>query len=107
MLKAEFLEMEKHICKDYEKNFIIKHYNSKRENAFEFGRRLVREGWFLSYFEDVENFLKKLYGEEYDEKIYKTKNGEFRYKNGEVYVWTVYTNKIAKVIEKIIKEAGL
>lgn len=112
MRKAEFLRVKEHILSfydsdDYEKDFILLHYNSKIENAFDFGRRLAREGWFLEYFEDAENFLRELYGENFDEKIYRTKNGEFRYKNGEVYVWTVYANKIAKAIEKMIEEAGL
>lgn len=109
MQKAEFLKIENHILDffDGDEKLLLECYNPKTENAFEFGRRLVNHGFFGVYFEDAEDFLKELYGENFDEKIYKTKNGEFRYKNGEVYVWTVYTNKIAKVIEKMIKEAGL
>lgn len=112
MLKAEFLKIENHILdffdgdfEKFKKQFEV--FLEKEENAYRVGEIMVSRGFFEVYFEDAENFLKELYGENFDENIYRTKNCEFRYKNGEVYVWTVYKNKLAKVIEKMFKEAGL
>lgn len=112
MRKAEFSKIKNHILDFFDGDFeeLKKQFEvclKQEKNAYKVGEEMVSHGLFEVYFEDAEKFLRELYGENFDEKIYKTKNGEFRYKNGEVYVWTIYANKIAKAIEKMIKEAGL
>ena len=110
MRNEEFQKIKKHIEAFYEgeKNAIkiLEHTKKalKIENDFECAIKMVDVGEFEAYIEDAEKFLKELYGEEYDENIYKTKKGDFRIKNGEVYIWAVYKNKIASALVKMAKE---
>ena len=110
MRNEEFQKIKKHIeafCgseKDAIK--ILEHTKKalKIENDFICAMKMVEFGEFEVYIEDAETFLKELYGEEYDEEIYKTKKGDFRTKNGEVYVWTVYKIKIGRAFMKMMEE---
>ena len=76
----------------------------KIENNFLCAIKMVDCGEFEVYYEGVEKFLEELCGEEYVEQFYKTKKGDFRVKNGEVYLWTVYKNKIARALVKMVEE---
>ena len=110
MRNEEFQKIKKHIeafCggeKDAIEFFEHTKKALKIENDFLCAIKMVDYGEFEVYFEDAEKFLKELYGEEYVEKIYKTKKGDFRIKNGEVYLWTVYKNKIAQAFMKMMEE---
>lgn len=51
--------------------------------------------------------LKWVYGDEFDESKYITKNGDWRLKNNERYIWVIYKAKIAKAIEIMEKKGEL
>ena len=114
MRNEEFQKIKKHIEALYggEKNAIkiLEHTKKalKIENNFICAIKMVDYGEFEVYFEDAEKLLKELYGEEYVEKIYKTKKGDFITKNGEengeVYLWTIYKNKIAQAFVKMVRQ---
>ena len=110
MRNEEFQKIKKHIeafCgseKDAVESLEHAKKSFRMENDFVAAKKMVECGEFEVYYEGVEKFLKELYGEEYREDIYKTKKGDFRTKNGEVYVWTIYKNKIALALAKMGRE---
>lgn len=67
-------------------------------------QKLVRDGFFNCYISQVLDTLKEVYGDEYKPETYLTKNGDLKYRNGEPYCWTIYINKMAMAIEKLVKE---
>ena len=62
---------------------------------------------FDIHYEQVLNTLRDVYGNDFDESKYVTKDREYRYKNGEVYCWKTYKAKIAKTIELMEKKGEL
>ena len=60
--------------------------------------RLVEGGNFGVSYEDAFDDLKSIYGDNFKESTYKTKAGDWKYKDGEAYVWTTYKYKLAKAI---------
>lgn len=69
--------------------------------------RLVQNGGFAVYYTQVEEDMRGIYGDEYDESRYRKKSGEFKTKNGDVYIWSVYQHLLALAIEKMVKQAGV
>lgn len=65
---------------------------------------LVRDGFFNCYLSQVLDTLKEVYGDEYKPETYLTKNGDLKYRNGEPYCWTIYINKMAMAIKKMVEE---
>lgn len=65
---------------------------------------LVRDGFFDCYYAQVLDTLKDVYGDEYKQKIYLRKDGDTKFRNGEAYCWTVYVNKMAMAIKKMVEE---
>lgn len=108
MRKAEFQFFKNHILDFFDGDFEqlkkqVKIYHQEK-SYYRIGLKLAGSGFFDVYYVQCEKTLKKLYGEKYNENIYKTKKGDFRIKNGEIYIWTVYQNKIAKAIEKMMED---
>lgn len=68
---------------------------------------MCQYGLFDVYFSDCLETLKEIYGDEFDENKYITKNREWRWKNNECYLWTVYKAKIAKTIEIMEKKGEI
>jgi len=65
---------------------------------------MCQYGLFDVYYDQCLETLKNVYGDEFDESKYITKDRQWRWKNNDAYIWTVYKAKIAKTIEKMIKE---
>ena len=65
---------------------------------------LVRDGFFDCYYAQVLDTLKDVYGDEYKQKTYLRKDGDMKFKNSEAYCWTVYVNKMAMAIKKMVEE---
>lgn len=65
---------------------------------------MCQYGLFDVYYDQVLDTLKEVYGDEFDERKYITKDRQWRWKNNEAYIWTVYKAKIAKTIEIMIKK---
>lgn len=68
------------------------------ESNFRKAQRLVEGGSLGIYPEDAFDALKEIYGDNFNQDIYLNKDGSWRYKDGEPYVWTVYKNKIAMAL---------
>ena len=66
--------------------------------------QLVRDGFFVCYYSQVLDTLKEVYGDEYKPETYFNKDETLKYRAGEAYCWTIYVNKMALAIEKLIKE---
>lgn len=60
---------------------------------------MCQYGLFDCYYSQCLNTLKEVYGDEFDESKYITKDGQWRWRNGDAYIWTVYKSKICKTIE--------
>lgn len=88
----------------------IKTYKKLREsNGTIWGavQTMVQYGVFDVYHSQVIDTLKHIYGDDFKESVYFTKNGDYREKNNETYCWTVYKNKICRTIETMIKKGEL
>lgn len=68
--------------------------------------RWVEGGGAAVYYDDVYEDLKSIYGEKFKESTYKTKSGDWKYKDGEPYVWTIYKAKLAKAIADELDKEG-
>ena len=64
-------------------------------------------GVFDVYYSQCFGTLAEVYGDEFDESKYLTKDRQWRYRNGECYVWTVYKDKICRTIEMMVKKGEL
>lgn len=65
---------------------------------------LVRDGFFVCYYSQILDVFKEIYGDEYKPKTYFKKDETLKYRAGETYCWTVYVNKMALAIKKLIEE---
>lgn len=77
-----------------------------RQNTINAGgiERYIRRGGFACYYSQALDELKEVYKEDFDEKKYFNKDGSWKWKNGEAYVWTVYVWKMRLAIEKLLNE---
>lgn len=64
-------------------------------------------GLFDCYYDQCLESLKEVYGDEFDESKYFTKDRQLRWRKNEAYVWTVYKAKIYKTIEMMIKKGEI
>ena len=67
-------------------------------------------GAAISYYDAFQD-LKSIYGDNFKPETYLTKggseeNGDWKYRNDEAYVWTIYKAKLAQVIEKEMEKQG-
>lgn len=67
-------------------------------------KELATSGFFACDYAQILDVLKEIYGDEYKPETYINKNGTLKTKNGETYLWTVYINKMAMAIKKLMKE---
>lgn len=67
-------------------------------------KELATSGFFACDYAQVLDVLKEIYGDEFKRETYINKNGTLKTKNGETYLWTVYINKMAMAINKLMKE---
>ena len=65
------------------------------DSNFRKAQRLVEGGSLGVSIDDAFNGLKSIYGDDFNPNVYLNKDGSYKYKNGEPYVWTIYKNKIA------------
>lgn len=68
---------------------------------------MCQYGLFDVYYDQVLDTLKEVYGDEFDESKYITKDRQWRWKNNDAYIWTTYKAKIAKTIEIMIKKGEI
>ena len=66
------------------------------------GAEFIDGGGLAIYYNEIEEDLRAVYGDDFDRDIYFTKAGELRTKGGEVYLWTIYREKFGKVIDEIL-----
>lgn len=62
-------------------------------------KQMAQDGCFACYYDSVIEVLKDVYGDDFKESTYFTKDGDYRWKNDECYCWTVYKHKVALTIE--------
>lgn len=70
-------------------------------------KQMVQDGCFDCYYDSVIDTLKTVYGDDFKEDVYFTKDGSYRWKNDECYCWTVYKHKVALTIETMEKKGLL
>lgn len=68
------------------------------ESNYQKALKSVEAGNFGISYDDCYRDLKSIYGKQFKESTYLTKSGEYKYKDGEPYVWTIYKAKIAKAL---------
>ena len=76
-------------------------------NIYQAADTMCQYGCFDVYFNDCLETLKEVYGDNFDESKYITKDGQWRYKNNEAYVWVVYKAKIDRTIYEMYKKGEL
>jgi len=69
----------------------------------------VKGGCYGIAHQHAYNDLKKVYGDEFKDSVYIKKGGtadlnEWRYKNGEPYVWVVYYHQLAQALATYFKK---
>ena len=65
------------------------------------GAEFIDGGGLAIYYDDIEEDLLAVYGDDFDRYIY-SKAGDLRIKGGEVYLWTIYKGKFGAVIDEIL-----
>ena len=88
----------------------LKTYKKLREsNGTTWGaaQTMVQRGVFDCCHSSVMDTLRYVYGDDFKESVYLTKDGEYREKNNETYCWTVYKAKIARTIEIMEKKGEI
>lgn len=115
MTKLEYEKFKEHVLGFYESPKELKeeveHY---KNDLYECGgtvfgavEKMCQYGCFDVYHSDCLETLKEVYGDDFDESKYLTKDGAWRYKNNEAYVWTVYKAKVARAIYEMYKKGEL
>ena len=66
------------------------------------GAEFIGGGGLAIYYNEIEEDLRAVYGDDFDRDIYFTKAGDLRTKGGEVYLWTIYKGKFGAVIDEIL-----
>lgn len=113
MRTVEYNNFKSHILDYMDKQELadtLAHYKTLREsNGTLWGTvdTMCQYGLFDVYYDQVLDTLKEVYGDKFDESKYITKNRQWRWKNNEAYIWTVYKAKIAKTIETMVKKGEL
>ena len=77
------------------------------DSTYQRAKQLVQDGAFECYYDGVIDVLKTVYGDDFKEDVYFTKDGSYRWKNDECYCWTVYKHKVALTIETMEKKGLL
>lgn len=70
------------------------------DSNFRKAQKLVEGGSLGVSINDAYEGLKSIYGDDFKESTYLNKDGSWKYKDGEPYVWTIYKNKLAMALSK-------
>lgn len=112
MKLAEYEKFKEHILgsmdiEDLKANLEIIAKICVCDSTYQRAKQLVQDGAFECYYDGVIDVLKTVYGDDFKEDVYFTKSGDYRFKNGECYAWTVYKHKVALTIETMEKKGLL
>ena len=114
MRKLEYEKFKEHILGYMTKEELKEEVEHYKKDLYECGgtifgaaSTMCQYGCFDVYYEDCFETLKDIYGDDFNESIYKTKDGDWRWKNNETYCWTVYKAKIARTIYEMYKKGEL
>ena len=66
------------------------------------GAEFIDGGGLAVYYNEAEEDLRAVYGDDFERDVYFTKTGELRTKGGEVYLWTIYKGKFGAVVDEIL-----
>ena len=66
------------------------------------GAEFIDGGGLAVYYNEIEEDLRAVYGDDFERDEYFTKTGELRTKGGEVYLWTIYKGKFGAVVDEIL-----
>ena len=94
MTKKEYENWKEHILSYMSLDDIranIKGLDYTRGNTYTKALKMVQAGFFACYYK-------------FDESIYFTKKNEWKWRNGECYVWTIYKAKVALTINKMLND---
>lgn len=78
----------------------LKAVGNPEDTYFTRGQKLVEGGDFAITPQDAFDDLKSIYGDSFKPETYLNKDGSWKYKNGEPYVWTTYKNKIGMMLDQ-------
>ena len=67
------------------------------------GAEFIEGGGLAVYYNETEEDLRAVYGDDFERDVYFTKTGELRTKGGEVYLWTIYKGKFGAVVDEILE----
>lgn len=112
MKKVEYEKFEKLVLDSISKEDLkstLETYGKMRglDTTYLRAKQMVQDGCFDCYYSQVIDDLQWVYGDDFKEDVYFTKDGELRWKNDECYCWTVYEHKIALTIETMEKKGLL
>lgn len=115
MKKVEFEKFVEHILghfdgKEEDLKSCIERYKEDRDSGGTLNGAIdlmCQYGVFDVYYDDVEETLRDIYGEDYDSSKYFNKDGSWKFRNGENYIWTIYKSKITTTINKMIEKEML
>lgn len=112
MKKLEYEKFKEHILssmdiEDLKANLETYGKLSGCDSTYQRAKQMVQYGSFECYFSGVIDVLKDVYGDDFKEDVYFTKDGDYRWKNDECYCWTVYKHKVALTIETMVKKGEL
>lgn len=112
MKKVEYEKFKEHILgsmdiEDLKANLQSEKTRCYCDCTYTKAKQMVQDGFFECYYAGVIEVLKDIYGDDFKEDVYFTKDGELRWKNDECYCWTVYKHKIALTIETMEKKGEL
>lgn len=107
MTNKEFTNWRKHVLdymtlEDIKAN--LKGLDYIKKGTFAKAVEMVQAGFFACYYNQCLDALKEVYADKFDESIYFTKKHEWRWRNGECCVWTVYKAKIALTVSKMLQD---
>ena len=115
MTNTEYRKFYNHVLEYFDGNIeklkdTIKIYKELPESEGIFWKTIdtmCQYGLFDVYYSQCLETLKYIYGEDFDKSRYITKDGGWKFKNNEAYIWTIYKAKIAKTIEMMYKKGEI
>ena len=109
MKLAEYEKFKSHILDSMSSEDIkstLQSYSKIRglDTTYLRAKQMAQDGCWECYYDGVIEVLKDVYGDDFKEDVYFTKDGSYRWKNDECYCWTVYKHKVALTIETMEKK---
>lgn len=75
-----------------------------RPTTYQMALQLIQSGAFDCYCQQALQSLRYIYQDGWDASRYLKKNGDFRWRGGECYAWTIYKNTLATCINRMMEE---